>query len=106
MSTNDNKKDTDKYDSDEDIQGDIGFVMALIDDPVGRKLVLFMCLFWMIPLSFICGKEVMLIILASFTITAILVGLIFRYILDRDVTLFLKTLYYGYADKKKKKKEA
>ena len=83
-----------KEDSDEDVRGDMGFLMALLNDPVGRKVVIGTSFMWFIIIGFICGREVMGILLAAMLISAVIVGVLFRF-LEIPLLPLIETLCYA-----------
>lgn len=82
---------------------DMGFAMALLDDPVGRKVVLFMVFAMVFFLWCILSTKNMIILSSIFIFSVFGAGVFLTYGLKIDVLALCKRLGNGTPDVKKNK---
>jgi len=79
----------------EEQEEDHGFLMALIEDRIGRRVVLACSLLWIALPMYILGVEHLWIMLLASFLTGGIVFIILHYVCDINVKELAKLLYYG-----------
>jgi len=85
----------------EDEEEDHGFLMALIDDPVGRRVLICLSLLLLTLPSYALGKEFFWVMLLALALTSVLTFLILDKACGVDVKSYVKALFYGSLKNKK-----
>lgn len=73
---------------------DPGFLMALLEDPIGRKLVLFTGFAWIVVLMWLLG-ELWWVMPIALLLTGLIVYPILHYFCQIDLKFYFKVLLLG-----------
>lgn len=88
-------------DKDIDNGGDVSFMVMMLQEPTGRKVIVFTSILFLFLPILLLGKEFALVMLAALILTSLITYGVLRFVAKIDINSYIKVLIYGTPTTKK-----